>query len=149
MSANVVKLPEESIDAIVVAPYLNTSLPPDSTIENPAVTSVVAAAAVVAVAALPPMLKPAAVPVMFVPTRAEGVPKAGVTNVGLVLRTLLPVPVEVVTPVPPLATGRIPENPTASVVRKLVPLLNTATLAPAATATPKPAAVVLPSTVEL
>ena len=47
-----------------------------------------------------------AVPVMFVPTSAEGVPSAGVTNVGLVERTVLPEPVEVVTPVPPLETGR-------------------------------------------
>jgi hypothetical protein len=29
-------------------------------------------------------------------------------NVGDILRTLLPVPVEVVVPVPPLATGRVP-----------------------------------------
>jgi hypothetical protein len=30
---------------------------------------------------------------MFVPTKAEGVPNAGVTRVGLVFKTLLPVPV--------------------------------------------------------
>ena len=30
-------------------------------------------------------------------------------NVGFVLRTTLPVPVELVTPVPPRATGRVPE----------------------------------------
>ena len=52
-----------------------------------------------------PAVSPAAVPVMFVPTRADGVPRAGVTNVGEFDRTTLPVPVEVVTPVPPLATG--------------------------------------------
>jgi hypothetical protein len=49
-----------------------------------------------------------AVPVMFVPTSADGVPKAGVTRVGLVDKTTLPVPVEIVTPVPPLATGSVP-----------------------------------------
>lgn len=40
-----------------------------------------------------PAVKPAAVPVIFVPIRAEGVPNAGVTRVGEVARTLLPVPV--------------------------------------------------------
>jgi hypothetical protein len=40
-----------------------------------------------------PAVKPAAVPVMFVPTRADGVPKAGVTSVGEVDITTLPVPV--------------------------------------------------------
>jgi hypothetical protein len=55
-----------------------------------------------------PAVKPDAVPVMFVPTSAEGVPNAGVTRVGLFDRTTEPVPVEEVTPVPPLATGRVP-----------------------------------------
>ena len=40
-----------------------------------------------------PAVKPAAVPVMFVPTKADGVPSAGVTNVGDVDITTLPVPV--------------------------------------------------------
>ena len=48
----------------------------------------------VAFAAVPPIDKLAAVPVMFVPTSADGVPKAGVTNVGLVAKTTLPLPVE-------------------------------------------------------
>jgi hypothetical protein len=60
------------------------------------------------------MLKPAAVPVMFVPTKAEGVPNAGETKVGLLDNTTLPVPVEVVTPVPPFATGRVPVTPVDS-----------------------------------
>jgi hypothetical protein len=51
-------------------------------------------------------VKLVAVPVMLVPTKAEGVPRAGVTNVGLLDNTVFPVPVEVVTPVPPLATGK-------------------------------------------
>ena len=55
-----------------------------------------------------PAVKPEAVPVMFVPTKADGVPNAGVVKVGLSLRTTDPVPVEDVTPVPPLATGRVP-----------------------------------------
>ena len=48
-----VKLPLESIDAMVVAPYLKTKLPPDSIIVKLAVDNTVAYAAVVAVAALP------------------------------------------------------------------------------------------------
>lgn len=40
-----------------------------------------------------PAVNPAAVPVMFVPTSALGVPRAGVTRVGLVLITTFPVPV--------------------------------------------------------
>jgi hypothetical protein len=38
-----------------------------------------------------------------------GVPRIGVTRVGLVLSTLLPEPVLVVTPVPPAVTGSVPE----------------------------------------
>jgi hypothetical protein len=97
--ANVIKLPEESIDAMFVAPYLKNSLPPDSTIEKFVVASVVAAAAVVAVAALPPIFNADAVPVMFVPTKADGVPRAGVTSVGLVANTAEPVPVSSVSAV--------------------------------------------------
>jgi len=47
-------------------------------------------------------------PVAFVNVAEVGVPKIGVTNVGEVDNTLLPEPVEVVTPVPPFATGRVP-----------------------------------------
>ena len=39
-----------------------------------------------------------------------GVPSAGVTSVGDVDKTTEPVPVEVVTPVPPLATPNVPPN---------------------------------------
>lgn len=47
-----------------------------------------------------PAVNPAAVPVMFVPTSAEGVPRAGVTNVGLVFITNVdPVPVWLATEV--------------------------------------------------
>jgi hypothetical protein len=38
----------------------------------------------------------------------------GAEIVGLVPRTLAPEPVEVVTPVPPLATGRVPVTPVVS-----------------------------------
>jgi hypothetical protein len=40
-----------------------------------------------------PAVKPEAVPVMFVPTSADGVPSAGVVKVGLVANTAAPVPV--------------------------------------------------------
>jgi hypothetical protein len=43
-------------------------------------------------------------PVAFVKVADDGVPRAGVTNVGLVDKTLLPEPVDVPTPVPPLST---------------------------------------------
>jgi hypothetical protein len=49
-------------------------------------------------------------PVQDVNVPEEGVPSAGVTNVGDVDKTTLPDPVEVVTPVPPLATGRVPDT---------------------------------------
>ena len=48
-------------------------------------------------------------PVTFVMVPDAGVPSAGVTKVGELDRTLLPDPVEVVTPVPPLTTNRTPE----------------------------------------
>lgn len=45
-----------------------------------------------------------------------GVPKTGVVNDGLVERTTFPLPVEVVTPVPPLTTGNaVPDNVIANV----------------------------------
>ena len=47
-------------------------------------------------------------PVAFVSVTDVGVPSTGVTRVGDVDNTTLPVPVEVVTPVPPLATPRVP-----------------------------------------
>jgi len=53
-------------------------------------------------------VKAVAVPVMFVPTNAEDVPRLGVTKVGLFDRTTATVPVDDVTPVPPLATGSVP-----------------------------------------
>jgi len=48
-------------------------------------------------------------PVAFVRVADAGVPKVGVISAGELLRTTLPVPVEVVVPVPPLATGSVPE----------------------------------------
>jgi hypothetical protein len=47
----------------------------------------------VTVPALPPILNEAAVPVMLVPTSAEGVPRFGVTKIGEVAKTAAPEPV--------------------------------------------------------
>lgn len=47
-----------------------------------------------------PAIRPVAVPVIFVPTSAVGVPSAGVTNVGDVARTTGPVPVFAVAATP-------------------------------------------------
>ena len=51
-----------------------------------------------------PAVNPEAVPVIFVPTKALGVPKAGVTRVGDVARTTEPLPVvvaaEIAVPLP-------------------------------------------------
>jgi hypothetical protein len=47
-------------------------------------------------------------PVHEVKVPEEGVPRTGVTKVGLVDNTLLPEPVDVVTPVPPANTGKVP-----------------------------------------
>jgi len=55
-------------------------------------------------------------PVALVKTPEVGVPRAGVTKVGEVLRTLFPEPVDVVTPVPPLATANVPATVTTPVV---------------------------------
>lgn len=47
-------------------------------------------------------------PVAFVSVAADGVPRFGVVSVGLVESTTEPLPVEVVTPVPPFATASVP-----------------------------------------
>ena len=70
-------------------------------------------------------------PVALVRTAVEGVPRLGVVRTGDVERTTEPDPVEVVTPVPPLATGSVPETmtlveeawraPTATVLRPVPP----------------------------
>jgi hypothetical protein len=61
-------------------------------------------------------------PVTLVITPLAGVPKAGVTSVGLLERTALPVPVDVVTPVPPRATERVPVVP--AIIGRPVALVN-------------------------
>ena len=56
-------------------------------------------------------------------------PKIGVINVGEVFNTLEPVPVDVITPVPPFATANVPANVTTPLVavegvNPVVPPLN-------------------------
>jgi len=74
---------------------------------------VVNAPVVGVVAPTVPLILIDAVPVKLVTTPEVGVPKIGVTNVGDVLRTTEPVPVLVVTPVPPDATARVADRPAA------------------------------------
>lgn len=50
-------------------------------------------------------------PVALVSVTADGVPRFGVTRAGDVALTVAPVPVDVVTPVPPFATGSVPVTP--------------------------------------
>jgi len=115
-------------------------------------------------------------PVTLVITPLAGVPNAGVTNVGLVANTKAPEPVSPVTAAAKLAELGVPKNvatPAPKEVRpvppevaasgeasvrlgrwsfwklKLVPSDQTVTVLPAGIVTPTPAAVVLPSTVEL
>ena len=52
-------------------------------------------------------------PVAFVNVAEAGVPSAGVTSVGEFDNTTFPVPVAVVTPVPPFATAKVPATVTA------------------------------------
>ena len=52
-------------------------------------------------------------PVAFVKVADCGVPRIGVVSVGLVDSTTLPEPVDVVTPVPPLATASVADKPAA------------------------------------
>ena len=63
-------------------------------------------------------------PVKLVATPDVGVPSKGVTNVGDVDKTTEPVPVDVVTPVPPLATATVPVKSAAAKAAKteFVPL---------------------------
>jgi hypothetical protein len=69
-----------------------------------------------------PAVKPEAVPVMFVPTKADGVPRAGVTRVGLVANTKEPVPVSSVTAEIRLADDGVPKKVATPVPKPLTPV---------------------------
>ena len=66
-------------------------------------------------------------PVRLVATPDVGVPNNGVTRVGEVLNTTSPVPVLLVTPVPPEATARVAESPAAVVALPAVAAFKLAT----------------------
>ena len=70
-----------------------------------------------------PAVRPAAVPVMFVPTSALGVPRAGVTSVGLVANTNDPEPVSSVTAVAKLADDGVAKKVATPVPRPDTPVL--------------------------
>jgi hypothetical protein len=69
-----------------------------------------------------PAVKPEAVPVMFVPTKAEGVPKAGVTKVGELANTKAPEPVSSDTAEARLADDGVPKNVATPVPRPETPV---------------------------
>jgi hypothetical protein len=69
-----------------------------------------------------PAVKPEAVPVMFVPTKADGVPKAGVTRVGLVANTKAPDPVSSDTAEAKLADDGVPKKVATPVPKPLTPV---------------------------
>ena len=68
-----------------------------------------------------PDVNPDAVPVMLVPTNADGVPRAGVTKVGDVARTTEPDPVVASSPrTPPLLYSTFPVEPPVIVVEPII-----------------------------
>jgi hypothetical protein len=69
-----------------------------------------------------PAVKPAAVPVMFVPTNADGVPSAGVMSVGEVAKTRAPEPVSSVTAAMRLADDGVPKNVATFAARPETPV---------------------------
>jgi hypothetical protein len=69
-----------------------------------------------------PAVKPAAVPVILVPTNALGVPNAGVTSVGLVANTSAPEPVSSETAEAKLADEGVAKNVATPVPRPDMPV---------------------------
>jgi hypothetical protein len=69
-----------------------------------------------------PAVRPEAVPVMFVPTKADGVPRAGVTNVGLLANTKAPDPVSSDTAEARLADDGVPKKVATPVPKPLTPV---------------------------
>ena len=70
-----------------------------------------------------PAVRPEAVPVMFVPTKADGVPKAGVTNVGEFAKTKAPDPVSSDTAEAKFAELGVAKNVATPVPKPLTPVL--------------------------
>jgi hypothetical protein len=115
-----VNVPDEGVPK---APPFTTKAPAEPTLTAKAVATLVPN---------PETPVPIGRPVALVNVTEVGVPRIGVTRVGLVDSTLLPVPVLVVTPVPPLATANVPASVTAPEVavlgvRPVVPALKVVT----------------------
>ncbi len=91
-----VKVPD---DGVPRAPPLATNAPAVPTLTARAVATLVPS---------PEIPVDTGSPVALVRVTEVGVPRIGVTSVGEVFNTTEPVPVLVVTPVPPLATGSVP-----------------------------------------
>jgi len=70
-----------------------------------------------------PAVRPEAVPVMFVPTKADGVPRAGVTKVGELAKTKAPLPVSSDTAEAKFAELGVPKNVATPVPKPLTPVL--------------------------
>ena len=70
-----------------------------------------------------PAVRPDAVPVMLVPTNVEGVPRFGVTKVGLVAKTNKPEPVSSVTAAAKLAEEGVAKNVATPAPRPETPVL--------------------------
>jgi len=69
-----------------------------------------------------PAVRPEAVPVMFVPTKADGVPRAGVTRVGLLANTKAPDPVSSVIAEAKLALEGVAKRVATPVPKPLTPV---------------------------
>ena len=112
------KEPEPVSSVVAVANCADVNEPKDVALP----TDVIAPVKLALVVTLP-AVSPAAVPVIFVPTKAEGVPSAGVTRVGLVANTSDPVPVSSVTAASKLALDGVPRNVATPVPNPLTPVL--------------------------
>jgi len=107
-----VRVPDDGVPS---APPLTTKAPADPTLTPRAVATPVPKDVIpvppLATGNVPVTPVVSGKPVALVRVTDVGVPNIGVTSVGLVERTTDPVPVLVVTPVPPLATGNVPVTP--------------------------------------
>ena len=112
------KEPEPVSSVVAVANCADVNEPKDVALP----TEVIAPVKLALVVTLP-AVSPAAVPVIFVPTKAEGVPNAGVTRVGLVANTSDPVPVSSVTAASKLALDGVAKNVATPVPKPLTPVL--------------------------
>ena len=104
------------------APSLPYSTGVVARLELPDADSVVKAPVFAVVAPTVPFILMLAVPVRFVTTPEAGVPRAGVTRVGLVAKTKAPEPVSSVTAAARLADDGVPRNVATFVPKPLTPV---------------------------